>query len=77
MAILVAICISICLVKKTNSILGNKQQSFVLFAFIAYLIASFLFNYYLEHFIGWDYGIPGVDNLAHFEGARLSTPGIP
>lgn len=75
MAILIAICISICLVKKTNFILGNKQQSFVLFAFIAYLVSSFLFNYYLEHSIGWDYGIPGVDNLAHFEGARAIAEG--
>ena len=75
MAILVAICISICLVKKTNSILGNKLQSFVLFAFISYLLLSVLFNCYLEHSIGWDYGIPGVNNLAHFEGARAIAEG--
>ncbi len=58
-----------------------KQENIIrvltVFSMILFFILSLLFTYYLEEVIGWDYGVPGADLTAHFNGAIAISKGTP
>jgi hypothetical protein len=59
--------------KKTDS----KTRIGLWLALFGYAIFSIILNTYLKYVFGWEYGVPGADLTAHFNGAQAISEGTP
>ena len=55
----------------------NGQKVFLVIntIFVAYIVFSIIMNDYLQNVYGWEYGVPGADLTAHFDGAKALAEG--
>ena len=57
--------------------LQNKDKLTIHGYLLLYMVFGLILNWYLKNVFRWEYGIPGVDLTAHFNGAKALAEGVP
>lgn len=74
MGLLITGIIFILFIRQIQNEDGDTQRA-MLGSFVVLFVFSLVLNWYMEHVIGWEYGIPGVDLRAFFDAAQALSKG--
>lgn len=72
---LIILGIFLCFFHKRIQEISNKEKMCAVILLGLLIVFSIILNRYLEAAFGWEYGIPGADMTAHYEGARAIADG--